>query len=88
MTLPPHTWGGMNQQGTTLTLKDALDALADHPSVASVETSARAIGVSPITLRRRIQDGALRAVRTSARRGGRYRVFKVDLARLLVEMAR
>ena len=52
------------------------------------EETARAVGVSTITIRRRIQSGELRAMRTHAGRGGRVRILKRDVARLLTEMVR
>jgi len=72
----------------SLSLDDALAALAALSDVLSAEEAADALGISTSTLRRRIRDGDLRALRTSAGRGGRLRILKRDLAELLAEMGR
>ncbi len=77
----------MTTQEHALSLKDALEALNACPAVLSVEQAARAVGLSMVTIRRRIQHGSLRAARTSAGRGGRYRILKRDVAAMLVEMS-
>ena len=63
-----------------------LAAFAGLREVLSLRESADALGVSVSTLRRRIRSGELRALRTSAGRGGRLRILKQDLAQLLAEM--
>ncbi len=77
----------MKHRDSTLTHKDALDALAICAEILSVSQAATAIGLSEVTLRRRIADGRLRAVRTQPGRGGQFRILKTDLAVLLVEMS-
>ena len=76
----------MSEQAHTITLKDALAALDELPQILTAKQAADAVGVSVVTIRRRIQEGALRAVRTQSGRGGRYRILKLDVAQLFVEM--
>ena len=77
----------MTHRDSTLTYRDALDALAICAEVLSVAQAAAAIGLSEVTVRRRIADGSLRAIRTQPGRGGQYRILKTDLAALLVGMS-
>ena len=76
----------MSKLEKPLSLEEALAALAELPLVLSVDQASHAVGVSATTIRRRIQDGQLRALKTSAGHGGRLRILKRDLARLLAEM--
>jgi excisionase family DNA binding protein len=76
----------MDRLANPLSFGDALAALGELPRLLSVEQAADALSVSATTIRRRIQTGQLRAVKTSAGHGGRLRVLKYDLARLLSEM--
>ncbi len=78
----------MGQVARSLTIEDALATLARLPEILSAEEAAGAVGISVPTLRRRIQEGRLRALKTSAGRGGRLRILKKDLAQFLSEMGR
>jgi predicted site-specific integrase-resolvase len=57
-------------------------ATTDHPrppAAVSVHDAAGAIGISPTSMRRRIRDGTIRAVRI----GGRVVVPTAEIARVL-----
>ncbi|MCK6460273.1 MAG: helix-turn-helix domain-containing protein [Planctomycetes bacterium] len=76
----------MTNPAQSLTLDDAAAALAARSEVLSLDEAAAALGISSSTLRRRIRSGQLRALRTSPGPGGRLRILRSDLARLLTEM--
>ena len=69
-----------------LSVDEALAALAGVRNILSIEEAADALGISTSTLRRRIQDGRLRAFKTTPGPGGRLRILKRDLALLLARM--
>jgi len=68
------------------TAEDLLEALDSLPAVLSVGQAADALGISTTTIRRRIREGQLRAMKTSIGHGGRIRILKRDLVELLAEM--
>ena len=78
----------MTKNANTLSHKEALDLVKGLPNLLTGVEAATALGISVVTLRRRIRDGSLRAIRTRIRQGGRFRLLKIDVAALLVEMSR
>ncbi len=74
------------KQVHALSLDEALAALADLAAVVTLAEAAAALGVAEITLRRRIAAGELRAIKTRPGHGGRLRIFKRDIALLLLAM--
>jgi len=76
----------MAQPEHTHTIDELLEALESLPAVLSVGQAADAVGVSATTIRRRIREGRLRALKTTPRHGGRLRILKRDLVGLLAEM--
>ena len=78
----------MTKNANTLSHKEALELVKGLPNLLTAVEAAAALGISVVTLRRRIRDGSLRAIRTRIQQGGRFRLLKADVAALLVEMSR
>lgn len=63
------------------------DQLAHLPLMLSLQQAAEVSGLSKATLRRRIASGELRKLKSRECRGGRLRILRDDLARLLAHMS-
>ena len=70
-----------------ISLEEFRDQLAHLPMLLTLQQAAQASGLSAATLRRRIASGELRKLKSRERRGGRLRVLRDDLARLLAGMS-
>ncbi len=78
----------MSTLGKPLSLEEAVASLEGLPHLLSAEQAGNALGLSTTTIRRRIREDKLRALKTAAGPGGRLRILKTDLARFLSELGR
>lgn len=69
------------------TSKSSPSSTLDLPPVVTLRAASVAVGLSPLTLRRRIKAGELSALRTREGRGGKLLLRREDIARFLDTMA-
>ena len=83
----PRTSTRSSLSPAPITVDEFREQLAHLPLVLTLQQAARASGLSTATLRRRIASGELRRLKSRECRGGRLRVLRDDLARLLSTMS-